>query len=121
MQFFSQYLLSTLALDELLQNLEFFYATRLNSPRIVKNVSVIIGEDKFVVNIVLASLALCLKATEETYSTIFTNLHRWVKFNLFGSEIRLVSRRRGWTMYLLSPQIMLPVDNGTLRRFADSL
>ena len=59
MQSVSQSLLSTLALNEFLQNLEFLYATRLNSPRIVKNVTVIIGEDKFVVDIVLASLALC--------------------------------------------------------------
>ena len=50
---------STLALDEFLQNPKFFDATRLNSPRIVKNVTVIIGEDKFVFDIVLASLALC--------------------------------------------------------------
>ena len=71
MQSVSQLLLSTLALNEFLQNLEFFCATRLNSPRIVKNVTVIIGEDKFVVDIVLASLALCLKATEEMFYYYF--------------------------------------------------
>ena len=59
MQSVSQSLLSTLAFNEFLQNPKFFYATRLDSPRIVKNVTVMIGEDKFVVDIVLASLALC--------------------------------------------------------------
>ncbi len=71
MQSVSQSPFSTLALNEFLQNPKFLYATRLNSPRIVKNVTVIIGEDKFVVDIVLASLALCLKATEEMYYYYF--------------------------------------------------
>ena len=67
MQSVTQSPFSTLALNEFLQNPKFFYATRLNSPRIVKNVTVMIGEDKFVVDVVLASLALCLKAAEEIY------------------------------------------------------
>ena len=58
---------STLALNKFLQNSEFFCATRLNSPRIVKNITVIIGEHKFVVDIVLASLASCLEAAKEMY------------------------------------------------------
>ena len=71
MQSVSQVPFSTLALNEFLQNLEFFSATTLDSPRIVKNVTVIIGEDKFVVDIVLASLSLCSKATEDMYYYYF--------------------------------------------------
>ena len=124
MQFVLQLPFSTLASNEFLQNLEFFSATRLNSPRIVKNVTVMIGEHEFVVDIVLASLSLCLKQLKRCTITNFTNLHRRVKFNLFGSEIRLTGRRRDRTTYratyLLSPQAF-PVDDGTIRRFADSL
>jgi hypothetical protein len=65
MQSVSQLPFSTLALNEFLQNPEFFRATRLDAPRIVKNVTLIVGEHKFVVNTVLASLAPCLEATEE--------------------------------------------------------
>ena len=67
MQFVSQSLFSTLALNELFQDLEFLYATRLYSPRIVKNITFMIGEDKLVVDRVLASLDPCLEATEEKY------------------------------------------------------
>jgi hypothetical protein len=67
MQPIAQLVFSTLAPNEFLQNLEFLFATRLDSPRIVKNVARMIGEHKFVVDRVLASLAPCLEATEEKY------------------------------------------------------
>ena len=56
MQFVSQSFLATLALDEFVQNLEFFYATRLDSTRIVKDVTSMVGEHKFIVDGVLAWL-----------------------------------------------------------------
>ena len=43
--------------NEFSQNLEFFCATRLDPTRIVKNVTCMIGEHKFVIDGVLASLA----------------------------------------------------------------
>ena len=67
MQSVSQSLFSTLASNEFLQNPEFLYTTRLNSARIVENVSLMIGEHKLVVDGVLASLAPYLEATEEKY------------------------------------------------------
>ena len=65
MQFVSQSFLATLALNEFLQNPEFFYATRLDSTRIVKDVTSMVGEHKFIVDGVLASLRPCLGANEE--------------------------------------------------------
>ena len=57
----------TLASNELLYNLEFLCATRFDTTRIVKNVTLMIGEHKFVVDLVLASLALCSDVIEEKY------------------------------------------------------
>ena len=67
MQFVSQFFLATLALNEFFQNLEFFYATRLDSTRIVKDVARMIGEHKFIVDGVLASLRPRLRAYDEEY------------------------------------------------------
>jgi hypothetical protein len=52
-----QLLFLALASNEFLQNAEFLCATCLDSARIVKNVAPMIGEHKFVVDVVLASLA----------------------------------------------------------------
>jgi hypothetical protein len=57
MQFVAQFLFSALASNEVFQDLEFFNATRLDSFRIVKNIALMIGEHKFVVDLVLAPLA----------------------------------------------------------------
>ena len=67
MQFVLQSFLATLALNKFFQNLEFFYATRLDSTRIVKDVSRMIGEHNFIVDGVLASLRPRLRADEEEY------------------------------------------------------
>ena len=67
MQFVSQSILATRAMNEFCQNLEFFYATRLDSTRIVKDVSRMIGEHNFIVDGVLASLRPRLGANEEEY------------------------------------------------------
>jgi hypothetical protein len=64
-QFVSQTLFSTLALNKFFQDLEFLFVTSLDSLRIVKNITLVIGEHKRVVDAVLASLASCLEATEE--------------------------------------------------------
>ena len=40
-----------------MQDLEFVHATRLNSHRIVKDITHVIGEYKFVIDLVLAPLA----------------------------------------------------------------
>ena len=53
-----------LATNEIFQNLEFFYATRLDSTRIVKNVTCMIGEHEFIIDGVLASLTLYSGANE---------------------------------------------------------
>jgi hypothetical protein len=64
-QFVSQSLFSTLALYKFLQDLEFLFVTGLDSLRIVKNITLVIGEHKRVVDVVLASLASCSEETEE--------------------------------------------------------
>ena len=61
MQFVSQSFRATLALNEFFQNLEFFDATRLDSTRIVKDVTRVIGEHKFIVDCVLAALPVRLR------------------------------------------------------------
>ena len=67
MQFISQSSFAALALNEVFQNLEFFYATRLDSTRIVKDVACMIGEHKFIVDGVLASLSSRLGGNEDEY------------------------------------------------------
>ena len=57
MQFVSQLLFSALASNEILQGLEFVNAARLYSLRIVKDITLVIGENEFVVDVVLAPLA----------------------------------------------------------------
>jgi hypothetical protein len=75
MQFVFQSFLATLAMNELFQNLEFLCATRLDSTRIVKNVTHMIGEHKFIVDGVLASLTECLVANEQKYYQSITHIH----------------------------------------------
>ena len=58
---------TTLASNKFLQNFEFLRATRFDSTRIVKNVAIMIGEHKFVVDAVFASLTPCSEVAEETY------------------------------------------------------
>jgi hypothetical protein len=55
-------------MNEFFQDLEFFCATRFDSTRIVKNVTCMIGEHKFVIDGVLASLIPYLEANKERYS-----------------------------------------------------
>jgi hypothetical protein len=61
---------STFATNELFQSLEFLYATRLDSARVVKNVTRMIGEHKFIVDDMLASLAPCQWANEKKYESL---------------------------------------------------
>jgi hypothetical protein len=67
MQLVFQPFLDTLAMNEFFQSLEFLCATRLDSTRIVKNVTRMIGEHKFIIDGMLASLKACLGANEEKY------------------------------------------------------
>ena len=67
MQSIPQSAFYTPASNEFLQNLEFACATRLDPARIMKNVAIMIREHKFVVDVVLASLAPRLEATKEKY------------------------------------------------------
>ena len=93
-QSITQFPFSTLASDEILQNPKFVYATRLYSPRIVKNIALMIGEHKFVIDPVLASLAPCLgNQRQAPLSLNDTNIHGRVKLNLVGSETRLADKK----------------------------
>ena len=67
MQLVSQAFLATLALNEFSQNIEFVFATRLDSTRIMKDVTPMIGEHKFIVDVVLAPLRTRLGVNEEKY------------------------------------------------------
>ena len=57
MQSVWQALFSTLASNEIFQDLEFVDAARLDSLRIVKDITLVIGKNEFVVDLVLAPLA----------------------------------------------------------------
>ena len=57
MQFVSQHRFSALASNEIFQDIEFVNAARLYSFRIVKDITLVIGENEFVVDLVLAPLA----------------------------------------------------------------
>jgi hypothetical protein len=67
MQFVMQPLFFALASNKIFQDLECLLVTCLDSLGIVKNVTLVIGEHKLVVDVVLASLASCLEVTEEKY------------------------------------------------------
>ena len=56
MLFVTHFLFSALASNEVFQDLEFVDATRLDSLRIVKDVTRMIGEHEFIVDLVLAPL-----------------------------------------------------------------
>ena len=125
MQFFSQWVSSTFATNELFQNLEFFCATALDSARIVKNVSRMIGELKFVIDAVFASLTPCSESgtNEERCST--DNHKHLLTVQVWpggDSEVRSDSRTNVWITYLfLRSPVILPVNLGALRRFTDPL
>ena len=59
MQFLSQVLFFTLASNKIFQDLKCLLVTRLDSLRIVKDITLVIGKDELVVDAVLASLASC--------------------------------------------------------------
>jgi hypothetical protein len=54
-------------MNEIFQNVEFHRATRLDATRIVKNVACMVGEHKFVIYGVLASLTPYSGANKEQY------------------------------------------------------
>ena len=81
MQFILQTLFSTFAPNEFFQGLKFLFVTGLDSLRIVKNITCVIGEDKLIVDPVLASLPSCLEATNEKFA-VTTNIHCRPKCNL---------------------------------------
>jgi hypothetical protein len=56
MQFVAQFLFSALASNEVFQDLEFLLVTRLDSLRIVKNITCVIREHKLVIDPVFPSL-----------------------------------------------------------------
>ena len=58
-QLVSEFLFSTLALNEIFQGIECLFVTCLDSLRIVENIASMIGEHKLVVDPVLASLDPC--------------------------------------------------------------
>ena len=73
MQFVSQAHFSTLASNKISQDSEILLVTRLNSLGIVKNMTLVIGEYKLVVDAVFASLFSCLEAVDEKQA--LTNIH----------------------------------------------
>ena len=74
MQFVLQSLFSTLASNKIFQELESLFITRLDSLRIVENITFVIGEHNLVVDTMLASLASCLEATEERVPLSLTSI-----------------------------------------------
>ena len=57
MQSVLQALFSTLALNEIIQDRKCLLVTRLNSLRFMKNIALVVGKHKLVIDAVLASLA----------------------------------------------------------------
>ena len=72
-QFVSQPLFSTLASNKIFQDLESLLITCFNSLRIVKNITLVIGEHNLVVDAVLASLASYL--VENRHKHAVTDIH----------------------------------------------
>jgi hypothetical protein len=68
----SQSLFSTLAPNEFSQDLEFLFVARLDSLRIMKNITLVIGEHKLTVDAVLASLVPCLEVAKEKVPLLVT-------------------------------------------------
>jgi hypothetical protein len=78
--------------NEFLHDLQFLVATGLESAGIVKYVAVMIGEHKFILDVVLAPLS---KDQEQpTRSTSDTNINGRVKSNLGGSKTGLAKLQR---------------------------
>ena len=89
MQFVPQLVFSALASNEVFQDLEFFNATRLNSLRIVKDITRMIGEHKFVVDLVLAPLAPWLTKGNRTEASLLLTFTDGSSLTWsVGSEIR---------------------------------
>ena len=73
MQLVLQSLSSTFASNKIFQDLEFLFITRLNSLRIVKNITLVIGKHNLVFDAVLASLASCSVANRQKHAV--TDIH----------------------------------------------
>ena len=67
MQSVLQFLFSALASNEIFQDLEFINATRLDSLGIVKDITRMVGEHKFIVDLVLAPLAPLLTRSNRSH------------------------------------------------------
>ena len=72
-QFVFQAAFSTLASNKIFQYLESLLIACFNSLRIVKNITLVIGEHNLVVDAVLASLASCL--VENRHKHAVTDIH----------------------------------------------
>jgi hypothetical protein len=73
--------------NKLLHDLQFLVATGFESAGIVKNVTAMIGEDKFILDVVLATLSK--DQAQPKRCTRDTNVNGRVKSNLEGSETAL--------------------------------
>ena len=74
MQFVSQTIFFTLALNKFVQDLKLLLITGLYSLGIVKNITRVIGKHNLVVDVLIPSLASLLEAIDERYA-VTTNIH----------------------------------------------
>jgi hypothetical protein len=84
MQSICQSRLSGFFSNKVLHNLQFLVVSRLKSAGIMKNITVMIGENELVINPVLATLCEGSVATDRLADRWcgITNLHGWFEFNL---------------------------------------
>jgi hypothetical protein len=78
-----QLVFSRLSSNEVLHNLQFVVVSRLKSAGIMENITVMIGENKLILNAVLATLGDVSVVTDKW--CYITNLHGWIELNLMGS------------------------------------
>ena len=80
-----QSLLPRLTMDELLNNLQLAFTTSLKAAGVVENVTVVVYEDEFVLNVMLATLEADAQAhDQQSRIRCRADLCRRVKLNLAG-------------------------------------
>ena len=85
MQPIPQLLLPRLASDKFLDNLQLVFTTCLESPGVVENVSIVVREDEFILDVVMTTLSTGYSRSAAAERICASNLYCRFEFNLDGS------------------------------------
>ena len=123
MQSIFQSFLLRLAFDKFLYSLQLVFTACLKSAGVVENIAIVVCEDEFVVNVVLATLQVAKQDPQGQLSpTIMSrsNLCCGVELNL--DRTMRSKAPSGTRTYLIASSLWIkPVDLRTLRRIANPL